>query len=243
MHLIRRCPPVLFGKKKSGVTTEHSPFTELFLMKKTIRAVFWDMDGTLIDTEDLHYEVIRDWCAGHGLDLTPEDNLQLIAKTMQEKWALLESRLDASATEAGFRKDCEDWYIDRLTADKGLERSLVVVRKLAAQGVLQACVSNGEEAVVRANIDILGLTDIFKFFVSGKDCEQGKPAPDPYLLAAKKAGFEPERCIAVEDSPVGMQSARAAGCVVCGWPHDPEADLDYDHLLKTGNEFPFRLLD
>ncbi|MGL1864130.1 MAG: HAD family phosphatase [Pseudodesulfovibrio sp.] len=206
-------------------------------------AVFWDMDGTLIDTEDLHYEVIRDWCAGHGYALTDEGNEALIAKTMQEKWQILKPLLGGAGSEALFRKECEDWYIERLTDDKGLERALVIVRALAEKGVFQACVSNGEDAVVRANVEILGLTEMFSFLVTGKDCEHGKPAPDPYLLAASKAGFEPTECIAVEDSSVGMAAARAAGCIVCGWPLDPEATADVDYLLKTGEEFPYDLLD
>lgn len=207
------------------------------------RAVFWDMDGTLIDTEDLHYEVIRDWCAEHGYELTLDANDELIAKTMQEKWQILAPRVDAECTEALFRKECEEWYIERVTADKGLERSNKIVRKLAEMGVPQACVSNGEYAVTKANCDILGLTEYFSFIVTGKDCEKGKPAPDPYLLAAEKMGFEPSECVAVEDSSVGMAAARAGGLILCGWPHDPEAEVDVDYLLKSGDEFPFELFE
>lgn len=213
------------------------------VMSKKARAVFWDMDGTLIDTEDLHYEVIRDWCAGYGYTLTPEGNDMLIAKTMPEKWQILKPLLNESATEAVFRRECEDWYIERLTADKGLERALSIVREVAARGVLQACVSNGEHEVVKANVEILGLGEIFSFLVTGGNCDPGKPAPDPYLMAARKAGFAPEECIAVEDSSVGMAAARAAGCILCGWPHDPDGDYDVDYLLRTGEEFPFELLD
>ena len=212
-------------------------------MTTKARAVFWDMDGTLIDTEDLHYEVIRDWCAKFGYELTLEANDELIAKTMPEKWQILAPRVDPSATEALFRRECEDWYIERLTADKGLDRALKIVRKVAERGILQACVSNGEHEVVKANVEILGLSDVFSFLVTGGNCDPGKPAPDPYLMAAKQAGFAPEECIAVEDSAVGMAAARAAGLILCGWPHDPSGEFDVDYLLRTGEEFPFDLLD
>ncbi|QJB57239.1 HAD family phosphatase [Pseudodesulfovibrio sp. zrk46] len=211
-------------------------------MPTKAHAVFWDMDGTLIDTEDLHFEVIRDWCAEYGYTLTEEGNKELIAKTMPEKWSILASRLNDEASEEKFRRDCEDWYIERLTADKGLERSIKIVHEVAKRGIVQACVSNGEHNVVKANVEILGLTDIFSFLVTGGNCDPGKPAPDPYLMAAKQAGFEPSECIAVEDSVVGMKAARAAGLILCGWPHY-EGDYDVDYLLKTGDEFPFELLD
>ena len=205
-------------------------------------AVFWDMDGTLIDTEELHYIVIRDWCAEHGLRLTPEDNVRLMGKTMPEKWRILAPLLNRGATEADFRSICEARYIKRLTPDLGMERALRIVRRLALYEVPQACVSNGEKAVLRANVAILGLTNTFAFLVSGEDIRNGKPDPEPYRLSAQLANLPPEECLVVEDSLVGVRSARAAGCIVCGWPHALEAldpDYDVDHLLVTGDEFPF----
>ena len=212
-------------------------------MKRQASAVFWDMDGTLIDTEDLHHAVIRDWCAEHGYALDHGANADIFGKTMPEKWRILAPRLGSPSSEDVFRAQCEERYIEQLTRDKALERSLSVVRELALRGVMQACVSNGEAAVVRANVEILGLSDVFAFVVTGEDVTHGKPAPDPYVLAAEKAGCRPEECIAVEDSPVGMAAARAAGCIVCGWPLDGRTTPDMDYLLATGDEFPFHLLD
>lgn len=207
-----------------------------------VGAVFWDMDGTLIDTEELHYVVIRDWCAQHGMTLTQEENAKLMGKTMPEKWSILHPILGDVSTEDEFRAECQESYISKLKPEMALERSVNVVKKLHEMGVKQACVSNGEAAVVRANINLLGLSEIFSFIISGEDVEKGKPAPDPYIAAAKRAGLPPRQCIAVEDSPVGIRAAIESGCVVCAWPHDPATKTGADFQLHTGEEFPYHLL-
>ncbi len=211
--------------------------------QETIRAVFWDMDGTLIDTEFLHYEVARDWCAGHGYALTEEANEGLLGKTMTEKWRLLRSKLDAQAEFHLFEQWCAQEYLKRLDASMRRDDTAKVVRELAARGVVQACVSNGDPEVVEANLRIVELEDCMNFYICSHDVDKGKPHADPYLAAAERAGFDPAQCLAVEDSNVGLISARAAGCVVCAWPMEQDASLPkVDFVLRTPKDFPRHLL-
>lgn len=201
------------------------------------------MDGTLIDTEFLHFEVIRDWCAGHGHVLTEKANEDLLGKTMPEKWRLLESLLEATATAESFFGECERAYVDRLRPDMMRPETVAVVRQLAEQGVLQACVSNGDAAVVAANLRILGLESCMAFFISGGDVQRGKPDPDPYLAAAIRAGLQPHQCMAVEDSPVGLAAAKAAGCHTCAWPGEGVAGLpEVDCFIAGPEDFPWQLI-
>ena len=204
-------------------------------------AVFWDVDGTLILTEGLHYEVIRDWCAGHGYELTPEANEELLGKTMPEKWAILRPRLGAAAREEAFREDCARAYLAGLEADMMRPEPVAAVRRLHELGVTQAAVSNGEAEVIEANLRALGIWEMMSFIVCGNDVPLGKPAPDPYLEAARRAGLDPARCMAVEDSPVGVASAAGAGMFVLAWPEE-QAELPGASLvLNEGGEFPWGL--
>ena len=204
-------------------------------------AVFWDVDGTLILTEGLHYEVIRDWCAKYGYELTPEANEELLGKTMPEKWAILRPRLTPDAVEEAFREDCARAYLAGLRADMMRPEPVAAVRRLNALGVVQAAVSNGEAEVIEANLRALGIWEMMSFIVCGNDVPQGKPAPDPYLEAARRAGLEPARCMAVEDSPVGVASAAGAGMFVLAWPAEP-AELPAANLvLGEGDEFPISM--
>jgi len=206
-------------------------------------AVFWDIDGTLITTEGLHYEVIRDWCAARGYELTPAANEELLGKTMPEKWAVLAPRLAPGSTETVFRDDCARDYMARLRPDMMRSGPVAAVRRLHALGVRQAAVSNGEAPVIEANLRVLGLWEMMEFTVCGNDVPHGKPAPDPYLEAARRAGLNPARCMAVEDSPVGVAAAAAAGMHVLAWPEDntplPAADL----VLRDGNDFPWEMFE
>ena len=209
-----------------------------------IRAVFWDMDGTLIDTEHLHYAVIRDWCAAHGYTLTEAANEELLGKSMPEKWSLLQDRLTPSATERGFREECGRNYIDRLSPELMRPETVAVVKELARKGVLQACVSNGDEEVIDANLRTIGIEALMAFTISGRKVRHGKPYPDPYLAAAVRARLQPAQCLAVEDSSVGLVAARSAGCYTCAWPggsgcHLPEVDC----LISDPEEFPWHLID
>ncbi|WP_147822422.1 HAD family hydrolase [Salidesulfovibrio onnuriiensis] len=209
----------------------------------SIQAVFWDMDGTLIDTEYLHYEVIRDWCARHGYVLTEAANEELLGKSMPEKWNLLRDRLAPTAGEQAFQRECGRDYIDRLRPEMMRPETVAVVRALAQKGVLQACVSNGDPEVIDANLRMIGIESLMAFTVSGRDVAYGKPAPDPYLEAALRAGLEPGQCLAVEDSPVGLSAALAAGCHTCAWPGESVEGLPEVHcFIREAGEFPWHLI-
>lgn len=202
------------------------------------------MDGTLIDTEFLHYEVIRDWSAGHGYILTEEANEELLGKSMPEKWSLLHDRLGPTAEEEDFRRECGRNYIDRLRPDMMRPETVAVVRELAEKGVMQACVSNGDEEVIDANLRMLGIESLMAFTISGRKVRKGKPFPDAYLAAASRARLAPGECMAVEDSSVGLVAAKSAGCYTCAWPVDGFEGLpEVDCLIKEPDQFPWHLIE
>jgi HAD superfamily hydrolase (TIGR01509 family) len=220
--------------------------TEANITGRTIRAVLWDIDGTLIDSEELHYEVIADWCRDRGYILKKEDNDILLGKSMLEKWQHLSSVHDFEADAAIFSAECAAMYCNALNPSLKRKDPNIVFRKISALAIAQACVSNGDRAVVQANLKILDLEHLVRFSISGEDVTNGKPAPEPYILAAAKLRVKPQNCIAVEDSTVGVRSALAAGMTVIAWPEEGTSKIGYeqaDYFIASPTDFPWQLLN
>lgn len=213
--------------------------------ESTVKAVFWDIDGTLIDSEELHYQVIADWCEDLGFPLKKEDNDSLLGKSMVEKWEILSLKYPIQSDEKSFKEECANRYCAAVTRDLEREALTSIFRGVGKSSIPQACVSNGDMVVVEANLKILGLTDLVSFNISGDDVKNGKPDPEPYLAAAKKLGLQAADCLVVEDSIVGVAAGVAAGMKVVAWPEAGTSKDNYlkaDYFVTCQEEFPHHLL-
>lgn len=185
-------------------------------MTTELLAVAWDIDGTLIDSEPLHDDVLSAVCAIHGADLSdfPEDHFRGIH--MPDIWKELRPRMPAGLSEDAWSEAMIRHYIERTHELKPLADAVAVMRTFAAAGLRQVCVSNSGRRVVDANLKSLGVLDLIEFSISLDDVSHGKPHPQPYLDAAQRLGIRAEEMAAVEDSVAGARSARDAGLRVFG---------------------------
>ncbi|PIE72754.1 MAG: haloacid dehalogenase [Deltaproteobacteria bacterium] len=210
-----------------------------------IQAVLWDIDGTLIDSEDLHYQVIADWCGEQGFSLTPEDNENLLGKSMNEKWHILRKSHSLSVSLAGFKEDCARRYCKAVSGDLQRKAPLELFRNFARCGIAQACVSNGDRTVVEANLKALEIDGLVSLRISGDDLENGKPDPEPYLRAAQRLGVTADECLVVEDSSVGVTAGLAAGMRVVAWPLEKQTSegiASAHFTIRDKKDFPLHLL-
>jgi HAD superfamily hydrolase (TIGR01509 family) len=185
-----------------------------------IKAVFWDVDGTLIDSEDLHQQIFLDLCSEYGLSITSEQARQLRATTFEHKWDFFQNRGGWRIDQADWRKKYNQLYQKSVRRTNERPNVTDTVRCLHKTGTPQACVSNGDREVVEINLALLGLTHCFDFVVANGDYNQGKPHPEPYARACAKLNLKPDNCLAVEDSSVGLESALRAGLITAFWPKD-----------------------
>lgn len=193
-----------------------------------MRAVAWDIDGTLIDSEPLHHRALLAASLALGTDLSDLPDQAFRGIHMHEVWNLLRPRLRKDLTREDWLRAIDEHYAANLDALIPIVDAVATVRALDEMGVPQACVSNSGRAVVDANLAALGIVDIVRFSISFDDVTEGKPSPQPYLLACEKLGLPPGEVVAVEDSRSGALSARRAGLVVVGYtPQDaPLEDVD-----------------
>jgi len=172
-------------------------------------AVLWDMDGTLVDSEEYHWLSWRDTMAAEGVALTREQFLESFG---QRNDAILARWLgrDASARIG----DTKEELYRKLLREGGLAPlpgAAEWVKHLHREGWVQAIASSAPRANVAAVLEVIELGGCFQAIVSAEDVTMGKPDPQVFLTAASRLGMAPSRCIVVEDAVAGVEAARRAG--------------------------------
>ncbi|WP_433968536.1 HAD family hydrolase [Tunturiibacter gelidiferens] len=177
------------------------------------RAVLWDMDGTLIDSEEFHWISWRDTMAKEGVPITHE---QFLSSFGQRNDSIIPRWLGAASTP--------EWVERISNAKEELYRDLIHkhgmsplpgvfdwVRRLHEEGWLQAIASAAPRPNIEVVVESLKAAHYFQTIVSAEDVQKGKPDPEVYLLAASRVGASPDRSIVVEDAAAGVEAARSAG--------------------------------
>jgi beta-phosphoglucomutase family hydrolase len=172
----------------------------------------FDLDGTLVDTMPLHYrawdQVMRAAGLAHPLD---EDFFYSMGGVPTRKVAGL------IATHYGLSIDAERVFhakeklFREVQGDAKLIQPVAAFARQVAATHPVAIASGGPREIVRRSLELAGLAALFKVVVSADDVVHGKPAPDMFLLAAKRMGVAPEQCLVFEDAEPGMRAAQAAG--------------------------------
>ena len=215
------------------------------------RAVLWDMDGTLIDSEEQHWISWRNTLAKEGIVIT---RAQFLATFGQRNDSIIPQLLGAAATPQRIERisEAKEELYRHLIRRDGISPLPGVaswLHRLHQKGWLQAIASAAPRANIDAVLEALSATHIFQGIVSAQDVHKGKPDPEVYLKAASRVGASPENCIVVEDAAAGIEGARRAGMRSIGVSHDGQhlpadivvqslALLDsdaFETLLQTGN--------
>ena len=177
------------------------------------RAVLWDMDGTLIDSEEVHWISWRDTMAKEGIVITRE---QFLASFGQRNDSIVPRWLGAAATPERIERIAnakEELYRQLIRRDgvSALPGVASWLHRLQQRGWLQVIASSAPRANVEAVLEALGAAHFFQGIVSAEDVRAGKPDPEVYRTAASRVGASPDRCIVVEDAVAGIEGARRAG--------------------------------
>ncbi len=176
-------------------------------------AVLWDMDGTLVDSEEYHWLSWRDIMATEGVAITHEQFLKTFG---QRNDSILPLWLKAGTSAEHMERvgDSKEELYRKLVHQgdlKPLPGVMEWVRRLREQGWRQAVASSAPRKNIEVVLEVIGLAGFFDALVSAEDVTAGKPDPQVFQKGAERLGMPASRCIVVEDAAPGVEAARRAG--------------------------------
>jgi beta-phosphoglucomutase family hydrolase len=186
-----------------------------------LRALIFDMDGVLIDSEPMHFEAFKRFFQTMDIEYTPEQNALYLGRRDSEISAILVEQygLNLTPPQLVARKEeiFQQLILSQSSARAGVMETLEDAKRLNIQ---RAVASSATLPTIKLIVNTLKLNDYFHSLSSGDEVKHGKPAPDVFLLAAERMKTAPQHCLVIEDSEAGVQAAKAAGMKVVAIPCD-----------------------
>ncbi len=182
----------------------------LEIPNRKFEGYIFDCDGTLADTMPIHFRAWSRAMAEEGADF-PEDVFYAWGgRPAVEIIASLNERCGLSMPPFETAQRKESYFLELLHEVQAIDPVVDIARRTRGFAPM-AVASGGHRELVVATLELLKIHDWFDAVICAEDYKNGKPSPDPFLVAAERLGVPPEHCLVFEDSPTGIESAKAAG--------------------------------
>ncbi|CCP04372.1 Phosphoglycolate phosphatase 1 [Erwinia amylovora Ea644] len=182
-------------------------------MNITSLTVIFDIDGVIVDSEKLHYEVLQAWVPGQIQHYTPQ---QLIGLSLEETLSFIGI---AACSHPDIIARVVDTYKDLLTPQALRPGVRDLIHRLHQQGIAFGFVSTAPRHICLANLALLQL-DAPVQLIGGDDIARTKPFPDPYLEMLSRLNADAKKTVVIEDTDLGIAAAHQAGIAqIYAWPH------------------------
>lgn len=207
----------------------------------TVRAILWDNDGVLVETEQLYFEANQQVLGTVGISLTEEQYIEFFLVQARGAWHLLEEQ-GVPQIEIDRLRDERNtlyarWLLEAPRVIPGIADVLQALQGTYVMGVVTSSRKDHFDLIHRST----GLLKYFDFVLTADDYSRVKPDPEPYLRAIEKSGVGPDACVAIEDSTRGLESATRAGirCIVVPTPLTQGCRFAGAHrVLGSASEIP-----
>ena len=208
-----------------------------------IKAVLFDMDGLMVDTESLSTEAFINSAKVQGYNMTKEETLKVLGFTKANIYQFWIDYFQGTNVDGKKLVDDHYEYIENVLYTVGPEKMPFVeelLKYLKENNYKIAVASSSDTADIKNNLEKTKLEKYIDEIASGAEVENGKPAPDVFLLAAKRLGVDPKDCLILEDSKAGIKAGKASGAMVFMVPDmytvDKECEDTADRILTNLGE-------
>ena len=208
-----------------------------------IKAVLFDMDGLMVDTESLSTEAFINSAKVQGYNMTKEETLKVLGFTKANIYQFWIDYFQGTNVDGKKLVDDHYEYIENVLYTVGPEKMPYVeelLKYLRENNYKIAVASSSDTADIKNNLEKTKLEKYIDEIASGAEVENGKPAPDVFLLAAERLGVDAKDCLILEDSKAGIKAGKASGAMVFMVPDmftvDKECEDTADRILTNLGE-------
>ena len=189
---------------------------------RPIRAVLFDMDGVMVDSEFVYMKYLLEFAKEKNPAVTMEDINQMVGRSRQDSWTVMERAVNNGETwETLIKEWAERDIYSRIDYRKIFRPEMkTTVQELKRRGNTVALVSSTGPKLISRIGEEVGMRPEFDLIVSGKQFKQSKPNPEIYHYTADTLGIREDECFVVEDSTVGIEAAYRAGMSIAGLKDD-----------------------
>jgi pseudouridine-5'-monophosphatase len=202
----------------------------------SIAAVAFDMDGLLINTEELYFEVFDEMLQRRGQRYTHALRRSMMGLPSPQAFDVLIRDAGLNDTPEALEEECDEIFSgvlpDRLATMPGVFELLDLIRGL---GLPHCVATSSRRSFATDSLMAVGVLERFDFVITAEEVARGKPFPDIYLGAAKRMAVPPQQMLVLEDSQHGTRAALAAGACAIAVPGEHSRDHDFTGVYRVAN--------
>jgi HAD superfamily hydrolase (TIGR01509 family) len=205
-----------------------------------LRAVIFDMDGVIIDSQPYHFAVEDKMCREMGIDVSLEESHSFVGMAGAKVWEYLKNKfaLQESIDELlAFENKARTAYFSTLENLQPIPGVLELLKALKQHNIKTALASSSSAEVIEIFLSKMELKDFFQQITNGDAVEKGKPDPDIFLHTATALGENPSDCLVIEDSANGVKAAKLAGMKCIGFRNANSGDQDLSLADRVIDDF------
>ena len=211
------------------------------------RAVIFDLDGILVDSEPLYADALNRVMVREGVKpLTENESRSLIGTTVEDTWSAIKEMRSLTKPFEYYVGIYSPTLIEIFRAGLELQPGAMdVVQAVRDRGLPLGLATSSRREWVDVKLEVIGVNSMFDAVVTGDEVQKGKPSPEIYLSVARLLDVPPAECLAIEDSPSGVASAVAARMYTVAVRTESTAGLDISHanaVIESLEQFDMGLL-